>query len=423
VLAPKARAVANLAAEKPGTAWRSLKIWLNQAAARLESPAPEPGPELTGLLESLEREFRTELLSITGELKSQERTQDTGHRLWEAILQDPDALEPRLVYADFLSEQGDIRGEFIQLHCQLCQLDVSQVPLWLLQRLSALSHELGPGQLLGALAPAAQSFTLQNGLPHHIVLSSQASGFLHALKQPSWKLIRSISLAAPLYSFNLSGLMPALKDPIFSGIQAFNGLVPSLMLEIPPRPLKWLRSWYSRNEHSAMLQVLEQFAPEKLSIHHNSYNGLDQLWPGLGKIPLELASWVENAASAEKIFQAAEASAIQLLSLTPTPHQRSQEGWDGLKLELSRNSQGELRCLKMLYRPGTFTDQDIRIFAALPPRFSTLCLQEAPLHPSQGFGYRFPPDTNVSYKAREQLSKWINRQRGIETALPEVWKF
>ena len=38
---------------------------------------------------------------------------------WEAIVADPDNDEPRLVYADWLDERGDPRGEFIRIQCQV----------------------------------------------------------------------------------------------------------------------------------------------------------------------------------------------------------------------------------------------------------------------------------------------------------------
>jgi uncharacterized protein (TIGR02996 family) len=39
-----------------------------------------------------------------------------------AVREDPDADGPRLVYADWLDEQGDPRGEFIRVQCRLAHL-------------------------------------------------------------------------------------------------------------------------------------------------------------------------------------------------------------------------------------------------------------------------------------------------------------
>ncbi len=40
------------------------------------------------------------------------------------ISAEPDAVDPRLVYADWLTERGDPRGELIQVQCQLDRLDL-----------------------------------------------------------------------------------------------------------------------------------------------------------------------------------------------------------------------------------------------------------------------------------------------------------
>jgi uncharacterized protein (TIGR02996 family) len=42
-----------------------------------------------------------------------------GQELFEAILQNPDDLAPRLVYADWCDDEGDPRGEFIRIQCEL----------------------------------------------------------------------------------------------------------------------------------------------------------------------------------------------------------------------------------------------------------------------------------------------------------------
>src|SRR5262245_52142937 len=41
----------------------------------------------------------------------------------QAILENPDDDTPRLVYADWLEERDDPRGEFIRVQCRLAELD------------------------------------------------------------------------------------------------------------------------------------------------------------------------------------------------------------------------------------------------------------------------------------------------------------
>src|SRR4051794_11232974 len=41
----------------------------------------------------------------------------------EAIREQPDDDTPRLMYADWLEERGDERGEFIRVQCELARMD------------------------------------------------------------------------------------------------------------------------------------------------------------------------------------------------------------------------------------------------------------------------------------------------------------
>lgn len=57
----------------------------------------------------------------------------------QAIMADPDSDTPRLIYADWLEEQGDPRGEFIRVQCEAASLPLdSERRMMLLQR----GHEL-----------------------------------------------------------------------------------------------------------------------------------------------------------------------------------------------------------------------------------------------------------------------------------------
>jgi uncharacterized protein (TIGR02996 family) len=46
----------------------------------------------------------------------------------EAIRQNPDDDTPRLVYADWLEERDDPRGEFIRIQCQLANMTPDDFP-------------------------------------------------------------------------------------------------------------------------------------------------------------------------------------------------------------------------------------------------------------------------------------------------------
>ena len=43
--------------------------------------------------------------------------------LFQAICSDPDNVQLRLVYADYLEDQGDPRADFIRVQCQLAEME------------------------------------------------------------------------------------------------------------------------------------------------------------------------------------------------------------------------------------------------------------------------------------------------------------
>src|SRR6185369_13035646 len=48
----------------------------------------------------------------------------------QTIIADPDDDMPRLVYADWLDEQGDSRGEFIRIQCELAKMPEDDPRRW-----------------------------------------------------------------------------------------------------------------------------------------------------------------------------------------------------------------------------------------------------------------------------------------------------
>ena len=52
----------------------------------------------------------------------------------QAIIECPDDDAPRLIYADWLDERGDPRGEFIRVQCALAGMDEYDPRRWDLER-------------------------------------------------------------------------------------------------------------------------------------------------------------------------------------------------------------------------------------------------------------------------------------------------
>lgn len=91
------------------------------------------------------------------------------------IRESPDDEFPRLVYADYLDEMGDARGELIRLQCKLPQLDVMGDP-WRAtrERIKKLLNTnaerwLGPLREAGAVGITLRSF--QRGLIERVVVN------------------------------------------------------------------------------------------------------------------------------------------------------------------------------------------------------------------------------------------------------------
>jgi uncharacterized protein (TIGR02996 family) len=105
---------------------------------------------------------------------------DHAAAFYQDILEHPDDRAPRLIYADWLEEQGDSRGEFIRLHCAATDLapgDPARLPL--VRRL----HEL--------LAEREAAWTDELVGPLRKLLGTDAfeydfrSGFVEALTLPA----------------------------------------------------------------------------------------------------------------------------------------------------------------------------------------------------------------------------------------------
>ncbi|MCA9176055.1 MAG: TIGR02996 domain-containing protein [Planctomycetales bacterium] len=104
---------------------------------------------------------------------------DLDSEFLKAILADPDDDMPRLVYADWLHDQGDPRGEFIQLQCELAEIHrnfyaVDQELIDrhddLVERQQDMLLEHGD-RWRAALAPLVQDCQFQRGLLQLVRLS------------------------------------------------------------------------------------------------------------------------------------------------------------------------------------------------------------------------------------------------------------
>src|SRR5437762_1999256 len=92
----------------------------------------------------------------------------------QAILDDPDDDSLRLIYADWLEERGDPRGEFIRLQYALAGMDADDPrrrPLETRERALLKEHgELWAGPLVGHL----QGYSFRRGFVEEVALSARS---------------------------------------------------------------------------------------------------------------------------------------------------------------------------------------------------------------------------------------------------------
>lgn len=119
----------------------------------------------------------------------------TERALLRSILEQPDEDAARLMYADWLEERGDARGEFIRVQCELSRADVAEarrveleVREWQLQA----AHER---DWVGPLRGWVESWQFRRGFVEEVTLS--ARDFLeHAEDMFQWTPLRSVRLFA-----------------------------------------------------------------------------------------------------------------------------------------------------------------------------------------------------------------------------------
>jgi uncharacterized protein (TIGR02996 family) len=89
----------------------------------------------------------------------------------QAILADPDSDTPRLIYADWLEEQGDPRGEFIRTQCEAAALPLdSERRLMLLRRGEKMQKQ---AQWLADLRRICVSLECRRGVVEQVSLTAE----------------------------------------------------------------------------------------------------------------------------------------------------------------------------------------------------------------------------------------------------------
>lgn len=149
---------------------------------------------------------------------------ETEARLFDAITQNLDDDEPRLVYADFLMSRDDPRGELIALMVS------DQQP----ERVQALLQE-HEATWLGELVHAVTKVEWSRGFPARGVLSAKRSpDAARAIGDPRWRTFEHLHDASDFVN-----MMPLLTDPALENLRSIEWLAAKDARHLVgvPRPL------------------------------------------------------------------------------------------------------------------------------------------------------------------------------------------
>ena len=255
----------------------------------------------------------------------------TESELLAAVLASPDDLPLRLVYADFLQERGDPRGELITVQCKLYQLGAgrSDQRATLRERERALLEAHGQ-RWLAELGLEPGEGTFVRGLVERLWLKAHRVDLAAALAQKA--PIRSIGLVrpaepkegAPAFDRMLQALqaLPSLGALDLTGAPLEPEDVAALArvfdVSVPTPGDPWTvnvgQYWAGQaklpfaNRHAASLRAVYDLSdPEQsLFIYHTGQSGLvfssryrdmSQQWAQVGYRPLRLAppAWAHEA--------------------------------------------------------------------------------------------------------------------------------
>lgn len=100
--------VAGMFADKPtpGRAWKDLQPWMSDYTKNVDKAAAWAA-----------KKAKDRVIVTVG--KPKKAAGGNGKALLAAILENPSDTDARLIYADWLTQQGDPRGEFIVVQCEL----------------------------------------------------------------------------------------------------------------------------------------------------------------------------------------------------------------------------------------------------------------------------------------------------------------
>ncbi|MBL8918763.1 MAG: TIGR02996 domain-containing protein [Myxococcaceae bacterium] len=161
-----------------------------RAAAKLAAVTePELSADDERRLGELERNFEVERRSSEATTREASRAKQSDDDLLSAIYANPDDDGPRLVFADTLSERGDVRGEFITLQVRRA---AGQGTLEALAREQELHSDSKRRAAWSLPLSSAGDCTFRRGFPSGVMLTARNTKAVVGV--PAWATVRSLAL-------------------------------------------------------------------------------------------------------------------------------------------------------------------------------------------------------------------------------------
>lgn len=155
------------------------ELRFEELLAKPKIAAPELAPEATLVLDALEAR-----LGVSKKVDVDRKVQRAA--LLDAVYESPDDDAPRLVFADFLAEQGDPRGELIQLDIRLAH--EGKLPGKLLKRRNELARAGGRSFCEG-IHPNLEDIELRRGFASKAHTGQRFDASARAHRTLEWILL------------------------------------------------------------------------------------------------------------------------------------------------------------------------------------------------------------------------------------------
>ena len=152
-------------------------------------------------------------------------------RLLELIYAAPDDDTPRLVFADSLSERGDVRGEFISLQIQRAR---GQGTPELLQRERELAKD--QKRLTAWALPLANGGTFRMGRGFPVAVTLKPASAKKVLGDRAWVTVNEVA-RLDLLSTKLA--LEFLEHPTFTHLTSLSGISSAIIAGLRPIERKW----------------------------------------------------------------------------------------------------------------------------------------------------------------------------------------